>query len=195
MPEELQKHQLLVKLLKMTTSNTDAEALVAIRKANELLTNAGWDWEKLMAGKIKVIGDPFTNLGNPGPAKPQVAEPKPAYQSPKPAYRPAAGPDWNFDNGNAVPPQAAAPPPPKRPGLPIASTLPNKFEGACYCCGTLVAVTGGFIFHPSDYHTRATTSWRVVCTTCNSSRSAVVGPSPAQRQGRGARKVTADDIA
>jgi hypothetical protein len=33
---DLPKHELLLKLLKMTTSSNDAEALVAMRKANQL---------------------------------------------------------------------------------------------------------------------------------------------------------------
>lgn len=178
MAEELQKHKLLVKLLKMTTSAIDAEALVAVRKANQLLAEAGWDWDKLMSGKITVVGDPFANLGDPldGIETKTRAEPP---------WRPA-------------PPPPPPPPPSPQPStfrLPIQSTLSNKYEGACYCCGRMVAANGGFIFHPSDYHSRATKDWRVVCTTCNGNRYATVGPSPAPRVGRGIRKTTADDLA
>jgi len=59
------KQDLLTKLLKMTSSSNDGEALTAIRKANDLLKSAGWDWDKLMAGKIKVAADPFANLQQP----------------------------------------------------------------------------------------------------------------------------------
>ena len=48
--DELQKHHLLLKLLKMTTSDNDGECLVSIRKANGLLREAGWDWDRLLAG-------------------------------------------------------------------------------------------------------------------------------------------------
>lgn len=179
MAEEIQKHQLLVKLLKMTTSSNDGEALTAMRKANDILASAGWDWDRLMAGKITVVGDPFANLGNPAPNA-RVREPDPPMSAYKAPY-------------TAPPPQ----PQPKAQAslsLPIRSALPNKFEGACYCCGVLVAKFGGFIFHPVNYHSRATGDWRVVCTTCNSSRSAIVGPNPAARSGKGSRKVTIDDI-
>lgn len=172
MAEELQKHQLLVKLLKMTTSAVDAEALVAMRKANQLLADAGWDWDKLMAGKITVVGDPFANLGDPTPKVETYAEPAPRYK-----------------------PQPTSPPP-QRSRLPVNSTRSNGYEGHCYCCGRLVAVGGGFIFRARDYHSRApSTGWQVICTTDNNNPNAVIGPSPAQRQGRGARKVTADDLA
>jgi len=170
--EELQKHHLLVKLLKMTTSSSDAEALVAMRKANDLLASAGWDWDRLMAGKITVVGDPFAGLGDPTPRVRQDD----SWQRP------------------AAPTQPAAP----RPTLylPVASTKPNSYEGHCYCCGKLVAVRGGFIFKARDYHSRAPAhGWQVICTTDNVNRNATIGPSAAPRVGRGARKVTADDLA
>ena len=62
---ELPKQVLLIKLMGMTTSSNDAEALVALRKANELLKSAGWDWQKLIEGKIKVIEDPFSKIATP----------------------------------------------------------------------------------------------------------------------------------
>lgn len=173
--DNIPKHQLLVKLLKMTTSNTDAEALVAIRKANALLTEAGWDWEKLMTGKIVVVGDPFANLK--APPIPEAT----TYRAPvQPTPRPSPP---------APPPVYSKKPTPQFP-LGIG---PNKFEGHCYCCGRLVAVGGGFFFKPSDWHHRATSSFKTTCTTCNTSGH--VGPSSAPRQGPGARKVTADDLA
>jgi hypothetical protein len=59
MAEELPKQELLIKLLKMTTSDNDGESLTALRKANEFLKTAGWDWEKLVRGRITVIADPL----------------------------------------------------------------------------------------------------------------------------------------
>jgi hypothetical protein len=166
--EEIQKHQLLVKLLKMTTSANDGEALTAMRKANDLLTAAGWDWDRLMAGKITVVGDPFANLGNPAP---------------------------KVERWTSEPRQAPLQSTPRRKPMPINSQLSNKFEGHCYCCGRLVAVGGGFLFKAEDYHSRAPSGWKVVCTTDNTNHNAIIGPTPALRQGRGARKVTADDLA
>lgn len=65
MAEELPRQELLIKLLGMTGSSSDGEALVAIRKANALLQTAGWTWERLIHGKIRVIADPFVNLKTP----------------------------------------------------------------------------------------------------------------------------------
>lgn len=39
----------LVKLLMMTTSDKDGEALVAVRKANKLLRQLGVNWQELLA--------------------------------------------------------------------------------------------------------------------------------------------------
>lgn len=82
---ELPRHELLLKLLKMTASTNDAEALVALRKANQLLATAGWDWDKLLSGKITVVGDPFGNL-----QRPAAHEPNPYAQPRTPPGRPAA---------------------------------------------------------------------------------------------------------
>jgi len=41
-----------IKLMMMTTSNHDAEALVAIRKANAMLDSDDRNWEELLKGKI-----------------------------------------------------------------------------------------------------------------------------------------------
>ena len=58
---ELPNLGLLIKLLKLTTASNDAEALSAMRKANEQLIKFGGDWEALLRGKVTVIGDPFAN--------------------------------------------------------------------------------------------------------------------------------------
>lgn len=174
MAEELQKHQLLVKLLGMTTSSNDGEALVAIRKANELLTNAGWDWTRLMAGKITVVGDPFADLGDPGFSRAKVKSESPAWAQAPGHY--------------STPPT----PSPKRTTHPI-SQLVNKYEGGCYCCGKTVAIGVGFTFKPFQFHSQAQDAFRVICTTCNT--VAIIGPSPAPRTGPKSRKTTADDLA
>lgn len=148
MTEALPKQVLLVKLLKMTSSPNDGEALTAMRKANELLATAGWDWDRVMAGKIVVVEDPFATIGVPPSSKPrdwsQPTQPAPAQHVPNPA-----------------------PPPPrvKRTTWPLG-TVANKFAGFCYCCGFEVLTGKGFIFKPYDY-SAGPNSWRVACTPCN----------------------------
>lgn len=64
-PADLPKQDFLLKLLNMTTSSADAEALLAIRKVNKFLQANGWTWDMLLASKIKIIADPFSGLGTP----------------------------------------------------------------------------------------------------------------------------------
>lgn len=83
--EKLPKEALLLKFLNMTTSPADGEALTAMRKANELLRSAGWTWEMLLAQKIKIIENPFTNLRMPERAdrrKPPPPPPQQTYATP-----------------------------------------------------------------------------------------------------------------
>ena len=59
--------ELLIKLLKLTASSNDSEALLAMRKAHEVLGKFGGDWEALLHGKVTVIADPFTAAAPPPP--------------------------------------------------------------------------------------------------------------------------------
>lgn len=154
MTEVLPKHVLLVKLLKMTSSPNDGEALTAVRKANELLASAGWDWDRLMSGKIVVVEDPFGAIGTPKSGRGEAAPPTPATQPPRPfqqAPRPAPAP----------PPKPA----PKATTWPLGQ-MPNKFAAFCYCCGVEVLTGKGFIFKASDY-SHGPSHWSVACTPCN----------------------------
>jgi hypothetical protein len=98
MTQELPKHELLLKLLKMTASSNDAEALAAIRKANQLLAIASWDWDRLLAGKITVVGDPFGNLHRPQ-ASQSTEMPREAPRAPSP--RPAPQQAFNTQRAAA----------------------------------------------------------------------------------------------
>lgn len=148
MTEVLPKHVLLVKLLKMTSSPNDGEALTAVRKANELLASAGWDWDRLMSGKIVVVEDPFGAIGTP-----------------KSSGR------RDYTQGTAPAPPTVPNPPPQRPA-PKTTTwplgrLPNKFAAHCYCCGVEVFAGHGFIFKASDHSNNSASGWSVACVACN----------------------------
>lgn len=85
------KQELLIKLLSLTASDNDAEALVALRKATALLVASGWTWERLIHGKITVVADPFASLATPpttarnnAPPRPTSAAPRPYFTSPQP---------------------------------------------------------------------------------------------------------------
>lgn len=98
--EDLPNLGLLIKLMRLTASDNDSEALLAIRKANEQLSKFGGDWERLLLGKVTVIGDPF--LGSSIPTPPSA---QPSYNRPSTPSRPAPSP----------PPQPAPPPPQYQP--------------------------------------------------------------------------------
>jgi hypothetical protein len=126
---------LLIKLLKMTTSSHDAEALVACRKANAELQKFGGDWDTLLRGKVTVIGDPFENLRKPDPGRteaprsappPPPPPPRPSTPPPPPQPRPApqAPPPYQ---GFSVRPKAAKPPPKAAP-KPVTPTKPPAWS-------------------------------------------------------------------
>lgn len=161
--EELPREQFLLKLLRMTTSPNDGEALTAIRKVNELLTSNGWDWDKLIAGKIKIVPNPFVGLGTP-----IRKEPAP-YKEPTPSYNPRPTP----------------PPPPraKYHGLKVSGLGPNKFADHCYCCGIEVVANAGMFFCREDYNfnagrINARSKFSVVCASCEGQK--LIWDQPAQ---------------
>jgi hypothetical protein len=144
---DIPKQELLIKLLRMTESDNDAESLSALRKANTLLRNAGWDWERLINGKIRIIEDPFKNLGQP-----------------------QAGRTYTSATATQAPPPRPAPPPPQPAAHKTSWPLginPNRFAGFCYCCGAEVLSTAGVIFKPYQYNTNAPDDWKVACLSCN----------------------------
>lgn len=89
--------ELLIKLLKLTTSSNDSEALLACRKANEQLAKFGGDWEALLHSKVTVIADPFSappptmeQVNRRPAAPPPPAPPRPTPPPPRPQPRPQA---------------------------------------------------------------------------------------------------------
>ncbi len=105
MADELPNLTLLIKLLKLTTSSSDAEALSAVRKANEQLLKFGGDWETLLRGKVTIIGDPFTGVEAPREA---TTSPRPAYQPPPPSPTPPSPPIHPSQKPAYQPPRYAA---------------------------------------------------------------------------------------
>lgn len=145
---ELPKQELLIKLLRMTTSDNDPEALAALRKANALLVSAGWDWERLIHSKIRIIEDPFKNLGTP--SAPARAANGSGFARPQPQ------------------PQSAPVTPPKRTTTTWPLGIqPNRFANFCYCCGVEVLTNVGVIFKPIMHNARGSSEWKVACLPCN----------------------------
>lgn len=195
MADELPREELLRKMLNMTTSDNDGQALVAIRKANKLLSDAGWSWDKLLAGKIKIVESPFKNM--PNPTKPQnfaqavapdwTTQPlrptHPQTKAPKPSDSPGLGRIWEYDgftnSWDAVSDPAVAQKQradalraqaqPQRKGLGLSRS--NMYANHCYCCGDYTPNNAGFIMKPQDFNLRGADKWVIVCAPCNKSRT------------------------
>lgn len=116
-PEELPKLDLFIKMMKMTDAE-DSMSLVAIRKANAMLRENGWDWDKLLRGKVKIIANPFASgapnippiqtrkADAPKPPPPPPVNPWPNGQRPQPKPR---APQQPYSKPFTPPPPAVAP--------------------------------------------------------------------------------------
>jgi len=105
---------LLIKLINMSTSDNDGEALVALRKANKIVKEFG-GWEPILRGKVTVIGDPFADLT--APPKRETAPPpaprRPAAAPTTPQAKPFHKPRTQWSPPPQPAPQAAPKPAPK----------------------------------------------------------------------------------
>lgn len=121
----------LIKMMGMTTSDNDGQALVALRAANALLKKLNTDWDAVLRGKISIIADPFGDIPvvqqAPKPPPPKAADPAPARpwsQRSKP--NPYTG-QQTAQPGHGTPGAAPGyggytPPPPKTPPKPAFPT-------------------------------------------------------------------------
>lgn len=174
MSDDLPRHELLRKILNMTTAENDNQALVAIRKANALLREAGWDWDRLLSGKIKIIADPWKGMAppppRPAPSATSNGSTPPPQSAPRQAPRPqpkffdldgvAHASQWSADQADASirAARAAAARAPT-----IGSTKVNNFAGYCYCCGNHQLAGAAWLFKPGG------PKFEVVCDSCNKS--------------------------
>lgn len=73
----------IIKLMGMTGSAHDAEAISALRMASKLMRDWGWTWDSVLRGKIKIMPDPFANLPMPTTAPPRQSAAPPPPPPPK----------------------------------------------------------------------------------------------------------------
>lgn len=163
-PDKLEaKLPMLIKLMGMTQSEQDGEALAFLRKANKIVKDAGWTWEKILLGKVKVIADPFTNI--------QAPPPKPNSSRGTTPSQPSTPNRSGY--GSTVPPKPQAP----RPKVPH-STFPNKYVGHCWQCGNFVDTGKGWLVRdPSGRN-----QFVVLCDYDNRDSSIPLRPTRTKRQ-------------
>lgn len=149
----------LIKVLLMTTSDNNSEALAAVRRANVMLRNASTDWEKLLRGKVTVVADPFADIAAP--------------QSTSSSHRPTVPqrPQYVEPEDRPAPPAyyIKTPTRPMNPATPRAPTYSpqvarrnntNNYAGRCFNCNVGVAAGYGAL-----RDIQGTT--RVFCEDCN----------------------------
>lgn len=127
----------LIKLLKLTTSDNNAEALLAMRKANDELRKLNLDWEGLLKGKITVIGDPFAEATRP----PVRSSPPPTPPTTPRASSSSSGLHYSFGGLGRQSTHAKPKPSHSPPQKDI--TITNNFGGSCISCGTWVEPGSG----------------------------------------------------
>lgn len=108
----------LIKMMGMTTSDNDGQALVALRAANALLKKLNTDWDAVLRGKISIIADPFGDIPVVQQApKPPPEPPRPTpQQTPGPWSKPAPNP-FRRTQGSAASPQGSHTTPGAAPGF------------------------------------------------------------------------------
>lgn len=172
--------RLVIKLMKMTTSQVDNEALMALRKANERISALGWDWEALLSNKITIVADPFDKI--------EIIKPTESHRQPSAPPRPQApqrpSAQSQYQQAYRAAQQAYQPratPTPKAPT--VNSYKSNRHDGNCFCCGALVNAWQGATFQPSNYNPSATSATEIICNSCNSSVNLHVPTKRAKRKG------------
>lgn len=191
----------LIKLLKMTTSSVEAEAIVAMRKANDVANRLG-SWETILRGKVTVMADPFmdavvpTNTGmSRRPPPPSQHVPTPPSSQPPPwraSPRRSTPTYYCIDGCGAVvggvglrcyscdsKVRAAQQAKKAASHTTLSQQRQNRFKGKCAGAGCRTDVNIG-----DGYIENETGVWRVWCRPC-----AAKGAKPSKHA-----KPTLDDV-
>jgi hypothetical protein len=152
----------LIKIMGMTGSDNENQALVAVRKANELVAKLG-GWTAILRGKvqIRIIADPFAGVqmpstrpsSRPVPPPPAPSRPRPdsndidafvrsrtTRPAPQTPSRPQPAPRADINNIFGSTPAS---------GNVSAQRLrerPNQYAGTCISCKNEVAALDGLCF-------------------------------------------------
>lgn len=202
MSEDLPNLGKLIKLLKMTTSSNDSEAIAFMRRANLELEKFGGDWESLLRGKVTVIGDPFdgveapkhhtTVTKEPYRTAPPTAPTRQAPRQPHPSSVQAAS-SWQQADAAAMAQKSAIAKAQADAKARLDAktktdadaartrTQPrtNLYAAKCRVCGTSVPVGAGFLIG-------TTNGWRVECFGCHKGQTSQAQAAPHGGRKRGA---------
>lgn len=147
---------LLIKLLNLTTSPLDSEAIAAMRKANDQLLKFNTTWERLLKSRITIVADPFASVAPPSFASrpPPVAEPRPMPTPPRP-QRPAHPAGYQ---GYGAPPQRPQPTAPvdfflTLPNGAYVGPFTNHQDASAYRARLRITATANQITTPNVYTT------------------------------------------
>lgn len=168
MTDEAFSPKRLVKLLGMTTSAVDAEALAAIRKANAELTKLGKTWDEFVSSRITIVEDPFGAIPTPpqGPA-PDIytwgSSATAPHRRTSPAPPPPPPPPRPWPQPKPPRPKATPDPWAQSSGAPASGATPrvNDFAGQCKHCKERVAARDGHLIRDGKY-SDGRTRWSVV---------------------------------
>lgn len=161
-----QNLDLLIKLLMMTTSPNDSEALLAIRKANAQLERFHTSWEQFVKQRITVAADPFAQpLSQSQPQEaPPAARPAPTA-APRPSPSTFQAPPSSRGGRKPTPqPQPTvysqpSPQPQSEYDYPTGAPRPNIHPGYCYDCQRKLEKDDGILWRKSN----KTGKWHLRC--------------------------------
>ncbi len=213
MSEEKFELTRLVKLMGMTTSAHDAEALVALRAANREIEKLQKNWTEILTGcvKITVMEDPFARSTVPDNAN--VGTSRGSATTPD---RPTPSPNFNQAAQNYRTRRPQTPPRPQGNYCVDCSTpighgsvrcsaclskqaaaaqrmaaaaqqrgrKPNKFAGLCMICKERVGAGDGFLVQQN-----VRGSWEI---ECDKARNPKCAPKQKPTPGSGKRPSAAD---
>ncbi len=89
----------IIKLMGMTGSDHDAEAISALRMATRIMKEWGWTWDAVLHGKVKIMPNPFANIPSPFSGQSSQSSGGATYMRPTPT---PPAPPKQFDNRTEI---------------------------------------------------------------------------------------------
>lgn len=158
--------ELLIKMMGLTGSDNDNQALVAMRKANEQVKKLAGSWAELLRGHFTIAADPFEGISMPEFGDRAAAPPPPSFRrgvhSGSTTSTAPPPPPWKTH----TPPPPQSPPP--KPNLNTGASGPmgtsstprtNRWRAVCFKCHQWCDVGDGYL----DHKDAISNTWKVRC--------------------------------